>query len=337
MASVRAIARRAGCSVATVSRVLNNSAAVSAATREAVLAVIHEIGYATARPRPTTNTIGFAYTADRTLLDSFDAAVLEGAARGCDEQGHDLCVLSMQRDKRRDETYAQFFARKGVSAVVLRTTAATRETCEAVAAEGFPHVVISDRFDSPAVNYVDGDSKVESHRAIEYLVALGHRRIAFAMHNVPDRDHLDRFEAYRAALTAAGIDYAGQYVFRHPSTLAGGATILSMMISMPDRPTAIFCADPMLAVGCVKRAHELGIRIPQDFSIIGFDDTDTRLGVFPTLTAVCQDATAIGFEAARFLSRGERNASLRAIVPTFLEINQSTGPVPTGGGSGAKL
>lgn len=337
MASVRTVARRAGCSVATVSRVLNNSPAVSAATREAVLAAMHEIGYAVAaRPKSTTQSIGFAYTADRTLLDAFDAAILEGAARGCDEQGLDLCVLSIQRDKRRDETYSQFFARKGVPAAVLRTTAATRDICEAIASEGFPHVVISDRFDAPAVNYVDGDSKVESQRAVEYLIALGHRRIAFAMHNVPDRDHLDRFEAYCAALSTAGIPYAGQYVFRHPSSLAGGGTILAMMISLPERPTAIYCADPMLAIGCVKRAHELGVRIPQDFSVIGFDDTDARFGVFPTLTAVCQDATAIGFEAARFLSRRRGDESLRAILPTFFEINQSTGPAPTRAANGVK-
>ena len=336
MASVRAIAKRAGCSVATVSRVLNNHPAVSGETRRAVLAVVSQVGYALKNGRATAQQLGFAYTAERTLLDAFDAAVLEGASRGCDEQGTDLCVISIQRDKRRDETYSQFFARKGVAAAVLRTTAASRDVCEAIAAEGFPHVVISDRFESDQVNYIDGDSKAESQRAIEYLLALGHRRIAFAMHNVPDRDHLDRFEAYQQALAAHGISYDGQLVYRHPSTLAGGATILSMMVSMSERPTAIYCADPMLAVGCVKRAHELGVRIPQDFSVIGFDDTDARFGVYPTLTAVCQDATALGFEAARFLVRKPVGERFRMVVPTFLEVNQSTGPAPDGANRGAR-
>ncbi|MEZ6083357.1 MAG: substrate-binding domain-containing protein [Phycisphaerae bacterium] len=81
-------------------------------------------------------------------------------------------------------------------------------------------------------------------------------------------------------------------MFRQRYTLAGGATILKMVMSMKSRPTAIFFADPLLAVGAVKQAHALHISIPEDISIIGFDDTDLRFGVHPTLTSVCQDAGA---------------------------------------------
>ena len=104
-----------------------------------------------------------------------------------------------------------------------------------------------------------------------------------------------------------------------------------MAMSMPDRPTAIYFADPLLAVGAVKKAHELGVRIPADVSIVAFDDTEVRHGVYPAMTAVCQDAAALGFEAASALTRmlvkppGER---FRRTLPTFFEVNQSTGPPP---------
>lgn len=332
MASVRVIAEEAGVSIATVSRVLNNDPGVKGRTREAVLSVANRVGYLRTRERDMPHSIAFTYTQDRTLAHPFDAAVLEGAVRGAERARIDIMVLSLQRDKRQEESYTAFFQRKGVRGVVLRTAAATRDICQAIADEDFPHVVISDRFENPNVNFIDGDSKPESLRAVEFLIALGHRRIAFGMHNIPDRDHLDRCEAYREALERAGLAFDERLVFRQPATLAGGATIMTVLLNSPQRPSAIFLADPGLAVGAINKAHELGVRIPDDLSIVGFDDTDMRFGVHPTLSAVCQDADVLGFEAARWLCSDEQTNGLRKIVPTYLEINGSTGAVPGGNG-----
>lgn len=330
MASVRAVAEAAGVSIATVSRVLNQDPAVTPATRDSVLSVIHRIGYRKPQEPLLTRTIGFAYTQSQTLASGYDAAVFDGVVRGCEEARFDVLVLNMARELQPNETYSQYFRRKNVRGVILRTTEATRAECERIAAEGVPHVVISERFDAPNVCYIDADSKAESRRAFEYLFALGHRRIAFGMHNVPDRDHIDRFEAYRSALESHGLPFDERLVYRQPSTLAGGATIVTILRSMPNAPTAIFLADPVLALGAVKRAHEIGVRIPGDLSIIGFDDTDVRFAVHPTLTAVCQNASLLGVQAARWLTRGENHVPLRRTVPTFFEINASVGPGPGG-------
>jgi len=329
MASVRQIAEHAGVSIATVSRVLNNDPAVNPDTRDRVLSAANRWGYVPNGGRRIGTYIGFAYTSRSSLTGAFDCAVLDGVVRGADECRLDVVIVNVQRDKRADETYTQFFMRKGVRAVILRTVSESRDTCQKIAAEGFPHVVVSDRFDDPRVNYIDGDSTADSRRAVEYLVSLGHRRIAFAMHSVPDRDHLDRFEAYRAGLVAGGLAFDERLVFRHPSNLSAGGTILTLSQSLPDPPTAICCADPLLAVGAVQKAHELGIRIPDDVSIVGFDDADMRHAVYPTLTAVCQDAGQLGFQATVWLSsllRGAATRSFRVTIPTFFEINRSTAP-----------
>ncbi len=327
MSSVRRIAQSAGVSIATVSRVLNNSPDVSIPTREAVLSVANRVGYARSRLRKAADsTIGFVHTAVRTLSHAFDAAVLDGIVRAADEARHDVLILSLPRDRQQNESYRQYFQRKGVGGVILRTTAATRDVCREIAADGFPHVVISEQFDEPFVNFVDGTSADESRRAVQYLIGLGHTRIAFAMHNVPDRDHLDRLEGYRRALQAAGIEPDERVLFRQPANLAGGATVLTMVMNMPERPTALFSADPALAIGAIKKAHESGVRIPQDLSIVGFDDTDVRFSVHPTLTAVCQDAVALGYEAARWITRGATREPLRKTLPTFFEVNGSVAP-----------
>ncbi|RMF80219.1 MAG: LacI family transcriptional regulator [Planctomycetota bacterium] len=336
--SVRKIAQRAGVSIATVSRVLNGDPTVRSETRESVLTAANESGYMPTVGRRITSNVGFAYLQHTTVSHRFDAALLEGVMRGLNEARFDLVILNVQRDRLPDETYTQFFMRKGVRGVVLRTTTSTREACRAIADEGFPHVVISEQFDEPNVCYIDGDSRDESMRAVEYLIALGHRRIAFAAHNLADRDHLDRLAGYKAALAAHKIPVDSKLIFRQPATLAGGATVVNMLMSMSNRPTAVYFADPMLAVGGIKEAIELGVHVPDDLSIVGFDDTDVRLTTHPTLTAVCQDASALGYEAARWLGRALRGLGpreLRKTTPTFLEINDSTGPAPALSEAGA--
>jgi DNA-binding LacI/PurR family transcriptional regulator len=275
--------------------------------------------------------VGYAYTGGQTLSGVFDVAVLSGISRGLDECRFDVLILSLLRDRKSDETYTQFFMRKGVRGVLLRTTAETHAICEGIANEGFPHVVISERFDSPKVNYVDCESRTDSARAVEYLISLGHKRIAFAMHVVPDCDHLDRLAGYQQALSSQGLPFDERLVFKHQANLAGGATVMEMVMSMANRPTAIFIADPLLAVGAVNKAHEMGVRIPDDISVIGFDDGDLRYSVYPKLTAVCQDAAGLGFEATVRLTRmlnGSSESSFQATMPSFFEVNDSTGPPP---------
>jgi LacI family transcriptional regulator len=331
MSSLREIAKSAGVSTTTVSRALNNDPAVNPRTRERVLAVANGAGYVATIGRRVTTQIGLVYTGDRTLSNIYDPALLGGIVRGLDESRFDVVILNLRRDKKSDETYTQFFMRKGVRGVILRTVAESRHVCEAIAEEGFPAVVISERFDSPDLSFIDCDSKSDSVRAVQYLISLGHRRIAFAMHVVPDCDHLDRFEGYKEALAENGLGLDESVVFKHPATLAGGATIMEMVTRMSPPPTAIYFADPLLAMGAVNRAHYLGVRIPRDISVVGFDDAETRYTVHPTLSAVCQDTARLGFEACVHLTRmltGEPGQGLRKTLSCFFEVNESTGPPP---------
>jgi DNA-binding LacI/PurR family transcriptional regulator len=329
MSSVRSIAKQVGVSITTVSRALNNDPAVNPATRERVIRAANRCGYTAAIGKRVTTSIGLCYTSTVTISDPFDAAVLAGVTRGIDEGRFDLVILNMQRDLKPNETYTQFFRRKGVRGVLLRTVADLRHVCGEIANEEFPHVVISDRFEASNVNFVDCDSRKDMTRAVEYLVSLGHQRIAFSMHNTRDRDHLDRFDGYCEALATRGIEFDERLVFRHPYTRAGGAAAMNMAVTMQPRPTAIVFADPLTTIGAIKRAYELGVRIPDDLSVVGFDDTDARYAVYPTMTAVCQNAAQLGYEAARWLTHNLDDpvrARLQRTFPTFFEVNQTTAP-----------
>lgn len=333
MASIREISRQAGVSVATVSRVLNNSARVDPQTRLQVLAVVASSGYIKTVGRQATTVVALLYPDEQVRADygAFEAAILAGILRGVTEQRFDLSILSLQRDKDPSESYTQFFRRKQIRGVLLRSFAHTRHACEAIAGEGFPAVVIADRFDNPAVNFVCCESRQDSRRAVEHLVGMGHRRVAIAMHEVPDTDHSDRLAGYEDALREAGIPVDPAMRVQMIANPEGGANAVTRFLSLRDPPTALFLTDPLATLGALRRCQELGVKVPTEFSIIGFDDSDIRTHTFPRLSAVVQDAEMLGFEAARWLTRflaGIGEQSLRASRSTRLEINQSTSVPP---------
>jgi DNA-binding LacI/PurR family transcriptional regulator len=330
MASVRKIAKELQVSVATVSRALNNHPEISAGTREKVLRVANEVGYFGTVGKRVTTYIGLVYTSD-TRFYEYDAVLMSGILRGVGEQRFDIAILNLERDKGEGETYTQFFMRKGVRGVILRTMARSRHICQAIAEEGFPHVVVAEHFDSPSVNYVRYDSREDSRRAVEHLISLGHKRVALAVHAIPDSDHAARAEGYHDAMRATGRTLDPELVVSVLADMEGGKSAINRLMSIPNPPTAIYFTDPLACVGALGRAHSMGLRVPDDVSIVGFDDGDIRFRTWPVLTAVCQDAAQLGFEAALWLTRklgGVGHDPLRKDMSTFFEVHETTGLPP---------
>src|SRR5262249_51711542 len=156
----------------------------------------------------------------------------------------------------------------GVRGVILRTVTRSRHICRAIAEEGFPHVVVADHFEHPGVNYVRFDSREDSRRAVEHLISLGHRRIALAMHAVADSDHEARPRGYHEATAAGGLEYDPELVVSMLADLDGGKSTINRLMSSPNPPTAIYFTDPLACAGALGRAHEIGLHIPNDLSIV---------------------------------------------------------------------
>ncbi|MFM9011988.1 MAG: LacI family DNA-binding transcriptional regulator, partial [Planctomycetota bacterium] len=305
MPSVRAIASRSQVSPATVSRVLNNHPDVDEATRERVLACINELGYVPRIGRRITNVIALAYPDEpvRSEYGAFEPALLSGIMRGLEEHGFDLKLLSIRRDKLANETFTQFFLRKGIRGVIMRCFRTNHAMIAGIAEEGFPSIVVAAEFEEPKVNFIRSDSYPSSRRAVEHLIGLGHRRIGLAVHNVADTDHADRRRAYEDALAAAGIPLDDSLVMEIVAGISSGEQAFDALTGLQDPATAIFATNPMTAIGIMRRAQERGIVVPRDLSVVGVDDSDVRMHVWPRLTAVIQDASALGLESALWLTR----------------------------------
>ena len=155
-------------------------------------------------------------------------------------------------------------------------------------------MVLGDRFDHPRLAFAYNESRTASEEGVEHLISLGHKRIAFAANDTDDGDHIDRLEAYRRDAQELTVFTTSSSNFACPAHRLDGAQLMRKMMSISTPPTAVFIADPLTACGAINEAHKLGLRIPEEMSILGFDDSDTRFSVEPTMTAICQDSRELG-------------------------------------------
>ncbi len=329
--TVRKIAKKTGVSTATVSRVLNNKPGISEESRLAVLSAINASGYRNIRGNgsaPTLNiAIVYAMSGSNIPIKGYYGDLTTGACSILTERQARLTIMNLSQ-KKADETYTQFFLRNHVDGIILCTFEFSRQIAVQISDEGFPCVVSSERFQEENVSFIDYDSRPGMARAIDHLVELGHRRIAFAsVVNPEDTDHRDRREAYAEGLKRNGIEPDERLIIQTTSTRQGGASAVDQFMSFENPPTALIFSNPPPTIGGIMRAMKLGIKVPEQLSIVGYDNSDLRHSLYPSYSAICQDAERIGSMAAnavldKIINRG--TAPARTVIPTFFEVNETT-------------
>jgi LacI family transcriptional regulator len=327
MATIRSIAKRTGVSIATVSRVLNGSTSVSKPVRERVMKATSQAGYMPSVGKRSNTNIAVLYTGRPSLGSPFDSAVLQGMSNGLEQHGYDLLVMTA-RNKLPGETWAQLFLRKGVIGVVIRTDEQTRNLCRKVTEGEVPALVLADEFADGSIPTLGIDSRKATRQGMEHLIHLGHKRIAITLNVVDDHDHRQRLETFEQVLKENDIDGGERYILRVPAVRDAGVVALRQIMGMPNRPTAVFVTDPLAAVGMFFEAQKDGVVIPRDLSVIGFDDSQQRLGVHPRMSAVCQDAEQLGVRAmATIHGLIEGGNEQPADLECWLELHESTAAV----------
>ncbi len=331
MGSVRMVAERAGVSIATVSRVVNGNTQVAPELRDRVLKAVKECNYSPASGPARKTSVALIYAGDFTVDSPYDGGIIAGALEAMRSTPFDLQVLDARQDKRPTESYRQFFLRKGICGVIARIheDPAQREMVEEISSEDVPLVVLGDHYPSDRINFAYNCSRDASMEAIEHLVAWGHTRIAFASCERDTGDHRDRYKAFSEVLENHGL-YDERLVYRLPPQQLDGAQLMRRILSQSNPPSAAYFADPLVAVGALNEAHHMGVRIPEDFSLVGFDDGNLRKMVYPQMTAVCQDCRALGRSAFEMVTskQGEAVSKTNAVGRAWLKINHSTGPAP---------
>lgn len=336
-ATLADVAAAAGVSKATVSKALNGRDDVGDETRERVLAAANQLGY-----RPTTAT---GPVSDRRAVavvfdipaSPYILGVLQGAlAAATDEQVDLLARLAPERTTRTQRAIARDWVAEqravGVVGIIGLTLSAPNALIHAAADATVPFVMV-DPVDTqhPSMISVGSSNWAGARTAAEHLLALGHERIAWIGGPEGSDAARDRLYGYQAALDAAGLRVDPALVRADAFAVPTGARHAYELLTAPNPPTAIMAADDEIAVGVLASAHALGLRVPEQLSVTGFDDTPQAAWTTPPLTTVHQHLEGMGRLAVQTvvaMADGRRPASRHVELATTLTVRGSTGPAP---------
>lgn len=299
--TIETVARRAGVSAMTVSNVLNNAKPVRDATREAVMQAVRELNYtpnlaARSLARADTTRIGLLVSRDEF---SFTGSVLGGAVEATSALGAQLMVRRL--DVQSQETVlaaVHELVGSGAAGIVLPGVYADLIRDELRASRVPVPVVAASPGDSLAgIRSIRIDDEGAAHDITAHLIGLGHRRIGFLRANPFHLIHRTRYQGYCRALAAAGLPYDDTLVVTSPLSFEAAMDAAGAFLDRPDRPTAIFASNDDTAAAIVAMAHKRGIKVPQDLSVAGFDDSPLAVRMWPRLTTVRQPITEIARRA----------------------------------------
>ena len=330
------VAQDAGVSPATVSKVVNGRAGVGAATRLAVEKAVEAAGYVAIaeRQRPYRG-VGepLVEVLVETLHHPYNGTFLDGAAQATEAAGAGLVVRLLSAVIDEDAlAWAQKLARAGRVGVIEVTARYSKARADALRTVGLPLVLV-DPLDEPrtSVYNIGATNWAGGVEATRHLLELGHRRIAYVGGPPTIACNIARQHGYMAALHQADVAFDPSLVQHSSFTFEHGLDAAMQFLSRRQRPTAIFAGSDLAALGVLEAARRLRISVPDQLSIVGFDNTGVAASSAPPLTTVHQPILQIGEAAVRTLFRlasGDA-APKRIELATHLVVRESTAPVPT--------
>jgi LacI family transcriptional regulator len=330
------VAASAGVSIATVSKVLNGRRDVAPATRARVQEMLRAHDYGgrlmTIERHPT---IELTF---RGKIGAYSSEIVQGVATTAAELGVAVTVGVKPVDqqpsaKLEAATWARNLAVNGRRAVIAVTDELGPEEISALARVRLPLVVI-DPMNVPTRDIVSvGSTNFRGGQAAaRHLIELGHRRVAYLGGRATAECSQARLAGFRSALETAGVTLPSDYVHSADDFhYEDGLLVAPLLLSLPERPTAIFAASDELARGAIEAARALGMTVPDDLSIVGFDDTEIARIASPPLTTIRQPLQEMGAVALRTVLRlvaGEKIDSNHVELATELVVRASTAPAP---------
>jgi LacI family transcriptional regulator len=331
-ATIREIAELAGVSIATVSRVVNGREDVSPETRELVQRVVRERGYMANRNARglSAGKTGLIGATVPMLHHAYFSYILAGAAEGLYEQDMRLVLSPTMHEHHREVSLLDRLMHGATDGAVIILPEESSDELELLLNHGYPFVVIDPLLPlNERIPAVSAAHAAGADQAMKHLLSLGHTRIGAITGPRGWKATDDRRRGYYAALAAAGIMPDPQLEVESNFEIGGGVMAAERLLDLAEPPTAIFCFNDNMAVGAMQTARASGIRIPEDLSIVGFDDLEEAEIVTPALTTVRQPLAEMGRIAVSLLMRLLDNQRLEALhveLGTRLVVRDSTAP-----------
>lgn len=334
MATIRDVAKRAGVSVATVSHVINSTHYVSPELCQRVEDAIEALHY---RPNRLARALSKKAIPLLALIvpdlgNPYWSHVARAVQDLTDPHGYSVIVCSTDGVFKREVRFLRALS-GWISGLILHPYHVTHEHVNRYIGSDIPAVIIGD---FPTVqeqpsnwDRVGANNQGGAQAAVEHLISLGHRRIAFIKGSSGRPTSIRRLAGFRRAFELARLSVDEDLLIPGDYTRDAGRAGMAALLDMEDRPTAVFCANDLIALGVLEAAHVWGFRVPQDLSVVGFDDIDEAEHALPPLTTVRQPPRRLGVVAAETLiERLKGRMEPRRIVLEFsLVVRESTAPL----------
>jgi DNA-binding LacI/PurR family transcriptional regulator len=302
-ATIRDVAKRAGVSMATVSRAFSNSDMVREELVQRVLEAARDLSYQPSRAARTlragtSQTVGVVIP---DLQNPFFTAVVRGLDRVLRQAGYSLLLGNSDEDPAREEELLLTLRAEGVAGIIFVPINAGTSTYQTLLDSHRPIVAVDRLPMRLKVDLVTVANALGARTAVEHLLARGHRRVAFLGGPSKHSTAVERESGYVAALEAAGLRPQARLIYRGDFSEAGGYQGIQELWRGRHPPTAVFIANNLMTLGGLRALHERGLRIPGDVALVGFDDMPWAASLNPPLTAIAQPELEIGRSAGELL------------------------------------
>jgi len=302
--TIKDVARKAGVAHTTVSRALRGSPLISTDTTERIRQIAAEMGYqpsAAARSLKTNRSQVLGVIVS-SIDDPFFSEILQGIDDAAQQSGYSLFIAASHRDLNRERTIVRTMREHRVDGVIICSTPFSVEQSKQLRSYEIPIVVINNQSAEDYRYSIYHDDLDGSQQVMRHLIGLGHQRIAYLGYAHSGRTNLKRLTGYRGEIKKAGLTiYDGFEYEAESSDPQGGQTSVQHFLSLTQRPTAIFCYNDMLAIGVLSGLQASGLRVPEDCSIVGFDNITISAFTTPPLTTFDQPKRTIGVQAAQLM------------------------------------
>jgi LacI family transcriptional regulator len=330
MVTIRDVAKAAGVSLTSVSHVINHTRVVSEDIQERVRKAIEETGYranvlARSLRRGQTHTLGLVLPDSSNPFFAETGREIEQAAF---QAGYSVILCNTENDVAKERLYVNVLVGKQVDGLIFVATGDESDSLTSLLGMGIPVVAVDRDLPHGMLDTVLSDNRGGARSAVQHLLDLGHVRIGCIAGPRDLATSVERLEGYRQALDEAGLR-RNEFLERTGDFRAkSGLACARELLALPARPTAIFACNDLMAMGVLRAAAELDLRVPEDLAVVGFDDIELASYTMPSLTTVAQPKAEIGRTAvALLLDRIDvkDRPARRQMLPTSLLIRKSSG------------
>lgn len=334
-ADIRDVAKRAGVSVASVSRAVNGLPSVDAEIARRVWTAVRELGY-----RPNAQARALVSGRSRLfgviisdITNPFFPELIQSFEEIAARSSYEILIGSTSHDPDLMERCIERMLERSVEGVAVMTFGFEQPLLDRLASHRLPLVFIDEAPHAEGMSTLSVDYAQGIGEAVQHLAVLGHRRIGFIAGPAGLRSADLRRDAFSAAIQAIGLPPHAEFMVHGDHTPEGGTRAMEALLARPIQPTAVMCSNDMMAIGVLHAAADAGLRVPDDLSVIGFDDIHIARYTIPPLSSVqmsCQDLAGTAFNALRaFVEKDFASWRSDYSIPTRLKLRRSTS-IPRG-------